>query len=187
MTAWDDDYFYLAIDVTDDVMRVGRLCYEQGLQVAFEVGGPASKDGGTSMAGMLQAKRSTDIGVSQLALVNMGLIPSQSGPNGAYCSTQLVDPHACCVDYELSQQDSGFVRRSNAAVLRNPITDLVAQERCRVRPVDRFGCEGLHRSPFRCFCLQFLAAPQDPLHHATNPDRILRRENSWIPARREKR
>ena len=77
--------------------------------------------------------------------------------------------------------------RISLAVLRNQITDLVAQARRRVRPVDRFGCEGLHRSPLRCFCLQFLAAPQDPLHHATNPDRILRRENSWIPARREKR
>ena len=114
MTAWDDDYFYLAIDVTDDVMRVGRLCYEQGLQVAFEVGGPASKDGGTSMAGMLQAKRSSDLSISRLNLINLGLQEGQASCTTAPGATG----RDCCVHYELNNGD-GWLQLGSVAVLRN--------------------------------------------------------------------
>ena len=46
MLKWDDKYLFLALDVTDDTHVGGDIgaCYKQGVQVAFEVGGPASVD-----------------------------------------------------------------------------------------------------------------------------------------------
>jgi len=116
MLAWDDqpgddDYLYLAAEVRDDTFQVSGSCYGNGLQVAFEVAGP---DKGVH-AGELQAERSADLGVSRLQLINAGLKVGQTA-----CSTELSDTEACCVDYELSQQEEGFFRRTKVAVLRNP-------------------------------------------------------------------
>ena len=61
--------------------------------------------------------------ISKLQLLNLGLRPSQVSPTGvAACSSELVDPLSCCIHYERSVQDGGFVERSKVAVLRNPTT-----------------------------------------------------------------
>ena len=124
MLAWDDTNLYLAAEITDDVLQVGETCYANGLQAAFEVGGPQSSSG----AGMLQAQRSTDSAVSRLQLINLGLKPNQVSPTGAVCSSELPDPLGCCVSYELSQSESGFARMTRAAVLRNPISKVTTFE-----------------------------------------------------------
>ena len=108
MLAWDDSYLYLAIEVIDDdqkqldddYTRPSGQCYNQGVQVAFEVGGDASIDReGNSLLGVLQAKRSADAAQSRIKLINLGLNPSQS-----YCERAPVDDmnadDDCCVNYE---------------------------------------------------------------------------------------
>ena len=62
---------------------------------------------------------------------------------------------------------------------------LFAQVRRGPGPIDGFGNEGLHCSPLRRLSLQFGAAPQDPLHRATNFDSVMPRDESQICARRE--
>ena len=126
MLSWDDDYLYLAAEVTDDVLQVGEegQCYANGLQAAFEVGGPKSSEG----EGMLQALRSKDLGESRLQLINLGLKNMQVQGAGAACSTEVIEPNDCCVHYELSQQQGGFARKTRAAVLRNPMTKVTTFE-----------------------------------------------------------
>ena len=143
MLAWDDTYLYLAAKVTDDVLQTSSVCYENGLQVAFEVGGP----GQGRQAGMLQAERSSDLDVSRLELINMALGAEQQS-----CNNLGTDARQCCLQYELSQQDGGFFRRTKLAVLRNPTartttyeaafhkTDLLGGDEARLR---RWG-QGLH-------------------------------------------
>jgi hypothetical protein len=61
--------------------------------------------------------------VSKLQLLNLGLRPAQVSQSGvAACSSSLVDPLSCCVHYERSVQDGGFVEKTQVAVLRNPVT-----------------------------------------------------------------
>ena len=103
----------------DDDLRVGNACYENGLQVAFEVGGDKSKK-----YGLLQAERKPfSSGISRLILINVGLRPGQTA-----CSTRLTDAEACCVHYELTPNEDGFFRRTQAAVLRNPLTSTTTFE-----------------------------------------------------------
>lgn len=111
MLAWDDTYLYLAATVTDDQLQTSDTCYKNGLQVAFEVGGP----GRGEMTGILQAEHSADLAISRLQLMNVGLKAGQSA-----CTTEGTDALACCVHYELTQQENWF-RRSKVAVLRNPM------------------------------------------------------------------
>lgn len=113
MTAWDEDYFYLAADVTDDLFKVGDVCYATGLQVGFEVGGPTSMKDGVSNQGMLQAERSDSLSISRMQLLNVGLKPSQSS-----CSTDSGEGRDCCIHYELTNGED-FMRKSKAAILRN--------------------------------------------------------------------
>jgi len=119
MLSWDSDYLYLAAKVTDDTLQTSSTCYENGLQVAFEVGGPAQGE----RAGMLQAERSSDLEVSRLELINMALGAEQHA-----CSTEGVGTRICCVHYELSQQVGGFFRRTKLAVLRNPMARTTTYE-----------------------------------------------------------
>ena len=85
MLKWDADYLYLALDVTDDSFTVGEpsprrhtYCWKTGLQIGFEVGGPAA-----STPGALQAERSTSLEVSRLDRINLGFFPGQTS-----CRTQ---------------------------------------------------------------------------------------------------
>ena len=109
-TLADEEFFYLAVDVTDDKMQVSTTCYKNGLQVAFERGGAAA-----SYA--LQAKRSTNPAESRLQLINIGLKAGQSS-----CSTDLPEWQACCITYENSGAEApgdGWIHQTKAAVLRN--------------------------------------------------------------------
>ena len=136
MLSWDDEFLYLAAEVSDDILQVGQTCFTNGLQAAFEVGGPESPDG----AGMLQRQRSKELDISRLNLLNVGLQPEQVSSTGAACSSDRPDPNGCCVHYELSQSEGGFAQSTKAAVLRNPnskktnfevafaITDLMGSE-----------------------------------------------------------
>ena len=119
MLAWDTTYFYLAAEVTDDVLQTSDQCFKNGMQVAFEVGGPGKGEG----KGMLQAERSADLAESRLELINLSLGGGQSA-----CTTTGTDAGMCCVDYELSQQDGGFYRRAKVAILRNPMTRTTTYE-----------------------------------------------------------
>lgn len=134
MLAWDSNYLYLAAKVTDDVLQTSGVCYENGLQVAFEVGGP---DRG-GMQGVLQAERSTDLGTSRLELVNFALGAEQTS-----CSTKGTDALMCCVDYELSQQSTGFFKRSEMAVIRNPMARTTTYEAAFDR-TDLMGADPSH-------------------------------------------
>ena len=75
--AWDDDFLYLAIDVTDDTFIVGEHCWECGVQVAFEVAGSAAG----AAAGVLQDKRSDDPAISREIDMSMGLKQKQTHLN----------------------------------------------------------------------------------------------------------
>jgi len=109
-----------------------------GLQVAFEVGGP----GEGTKAGMLQAKRSADLQTSRLELINMGLKAGQTA-----CSTNGTHgthgARECCVDYELSQQEGGFFRRAQLAVLRNPMARTTTYE-AAFNKTDLLGSDPAH-------------------------------------------
>jgi len=128
MMRWDDDFVYLAIDVTDDKLQVSSRCLDQGLQVAFEVAGPGV-DGGAEK-GALQDERSPVSDVSRLQLLNVGLKPGQTS-----CSTDLPFAQQCCVDYERTNNadiniegNDGWVRYTKVAVLRNENTKLTTFE-----------------------------------------------------------
>lgn len=83
MLAWDSTRLYLALDVADDQMRADQVCYKQGVQVGFEVGGENSQDAnGRNLTGVLQAKRSEDLKVSRLDLINVGF-PQSLDKDGA--------------------------------------------------------------------------------------------------------
>ena len=120
MLAWDSTFFYVAAEVTDDVLTAADSCYKNGLQAAFEVGGPMSPDG----HGLLQARRSHDLDISRLHLINMGLEAAQVGVTGAACSSMLADPLGCCFHFEKAQFGGGGAaeHRTSVAVLRNPMT-----------------------------------------------------------------
>jgi len=122
MMAWDEDYLYLAADVADDVSRVSGTCYQNGLQAAFEVGGADSYEGGQSMRGALQAKRSNDLAISRLTLINVG----QPWPYAQRSQCQTLagnsseDGRGCCVHYELNNGPGWSpLRLAEVAVLRN--------------------------------------------------------------------
>ena len=95
MIKWDTDSLYLALDVIDDKHMGGGACYKNGVQVAFEVGGPASKgqDGG-SLSGVLQAKRSTTSELSRLHLLNVGLGDAQNKCQCTNCARSAHTPAA---------------------------------------------------------------------------------------------
>jgi hypothetical protein len=98
--AWDSQFLYLAIDVTDDVFKVDGVCFKQGVQLAFEVGGAESQDAsGAFLTGVLQAKRSRSTLQSRLDLLNVGFKPGQqsclSDSQG-----QGAEDTQCCMDYE---------------------------------------------------------------------------------------
>jgi len=137
--AFDSDNLYLAVEVTDDMMDVGSLdaaCYKQGLQLGFEVGGAASLDAsGASLAGELQAKRSKDVKVSRLDLLNFGLAKGEAACRSAPAAAARASAAApaapaapgklkpCCVQYEANRNNDGWqaggvdaaVRRDEAA------------------------------------------------------------------------
>lgn len=122
--AWDDERFYLAADVTDELLVVPysppsgeSICWVGGMQVGFEVGGPSSKH-----EGELQGLRSDSLDQSRLRLLNAGLKHGQSS-----CSTDAPDYKACCVDYALGgtgadqreENAANWLRKAKVAVLRN--------------------------------------------------------------------
>ena len=121
MLAHDDDYLYLALEVTDDVFKVDASCYKQGVQIGFETGGRASQAAdGRSLAGELQAKRASSLAVSRLDLLNFGLKPGQRE-----CNTQpkpglgAGGPAECCVHYEANRNADGWSKLTAAAARRD--------------------------------------------------------------------
>jgi hypothetical protein len=128
MLAWNESKLFLAADVSDDTLRTNpgaTSCWENGLQVAFEVGGPRRGD----MAGVLQAERSADLDISRLELINIGLREHQTS-----CSTKLTEAVGCCVHYELSQQEhtsahpDGWFGRAEVAIMRYPLSKRTTYE-----------------------------------------------------------
>jgi len=135
MMAWDDTYLYLAAKVKDDVLQTSNTCYENGLQVAFEVGGEQA-----AQPGMLQAERSHELGKSRLQLMNMALSAGHTA-----CSTHGRHAPPCCVHYELSHQEEGFFRRAKLAVLRNPAANTTTYE-VAFHKTDLMGADASHLS-----------------------------------------
>ena len=136
--AWRDDAFLMAVEVTDDVFTVATTCYANGLQLAFEVGGP-----NTAAPGMLQALRSDKLELSMLDLINAGLTAIDTPGNvryPAFCSS-LGDTAAgqnypvgsadfvdqCCVHYEKNNA-GGFKKDSHIAVSRNKLSKKTTYE-----------------------------------------------------------
>ncbi|KAL1528381.1 hypothetical protein AB1Y20_009732 [Prymnesium parvum] len=128
MIAWDESYFYLAIEEVDDVFTVGEpgshwntYCWKTGLQLGFEVGGPNAQENGVSMTGVLQARRSSDLGISRLDLINLGLEPGHTScattPNMSQPSSST-GARDCCVEYVRSNA-GGFSELSKFAIIRN--------------------------------------------------------------------
>ena len=117
--AWDDDFLYLAIDVTDDTFIVGEHCWECGVQVAFEVAGSAAG----AAAGVLQDKRSDDPAISREIDMSMGLKQKQTQCRSPNADTRKVDgvDTECCVSYSTKVSGAGEwgLQLTKAAVLRN--------------------------------------------------------------------
>lgn len=115
MMAWDSSRLLLALDVVDDRFQVGPTCYQQGVQVGFEVVGPRGGPG-RPRQGTLQGERSDQLGISRLRLINVGLAQGQSS-----CSQQdRNSSRHCCVHHE---KDNGgadsWMQLTDVAVLRN--------------------------------------------------------------------
>ena len=117
--AWDDDFLYLAIDVTDNTFIVGEHCWECGVQVAFEVAGSAAG----AAAGVLQDKRSDDPAISREIDMSMGLKQKQTQCRSPNADTRKVDgvDTECCVSYSTKVSGAGEwgLQLTKAAVLRN--------------------------------------------------------------------
>ena len=115
----DDDFLYLAIDVTDDTFIVGEHCWECGVQVAFEVAGSAAG----AAAGVLQDKRSDDPAISREIDMSMGLKQKQTQCRSPNADTRKVDgvDTECCVSYSTKVSGAGEwgLQLTKAAVLRN--------------------------------------------------------------------
>ena len=85
--------------MVDDVVGAGGGCYENGVQAAFEVGGPS----GPSGVGMLQAQRSPSLDISRIQQLSLGLRPGNlDGAGGAFCDSRLTGDSQCCLSYERS-------------------------------------------------------------------------------------
>ena len=87
MLAWDGTYLYMAAKVTDDRLQTSNNCYENGLQMAFEVGGPEAKQ-----PFMLQAERSADLATSRLELINLALKAEETSCSSHGSDEQVAGP-----------------------------------------------------------------------------------------------
>ena len=118
MVQWDSTHLYIGLEIIDDAMpHSPSSCdeYTYSVQLGFEVGGPSAPAG----AGNLQAVRSSDLAVSRLTLINLGLGPSSSSAvdTSALCDSSS-PANSCCIDYERSQHIGGFAQRSRVVVRR---------------------------------------------------------------------
>jgi hypothetical protein len=132
MLRWDDDHLYIALEVIDDTFNVGvrdqthlrTYCWQTGLQLGFEVGGPSAPTGSAGGPGILQARRSDSLDISRLTLMNVGFHPGQTScltrPNMSAAGSAVRPDSArdCCIEYVLNQ-GGGWMRLSRAAMIRN--------------------------------------------------------------------
>ena len=99
-------------------MRVGRLCYEQGLQVAFEVGGRRRRTAARRWRGCCRrSARPTSRSRAE---------PDQPRPQEgrASCTTAPGATGRDCVRYELNNGD-GWLQLASVAVLRNEFATFI--------------------------------------------------------------
>mmetsp|Transcript_26808 Transcript_26808/g.63590 ORF Transcript_26808/g.63590 Transcript_26808/m.63590 type:complete len:333 (+) Transcript_26808:61-1059(+) len=128
MLKWDSSWLYFALTVKDEnfeAVTETNSCYDQGLQLAIEVGGYDSVDlNGRSAVGLIQAQRAHDTNVSRMVLINIG--PAQGS---GYCHCDgcpdvnfAPASSACCVHYEShgvsSPHGAKFEQRVKAAIRR---------------------------------------------------------------------
>jgi hypothetical protein len=123
MLAWNDAWFYIAIEARDDATVGGEVAppldargagctaYRTGLQLGFEVGGPAAP-----VPGLVQAARSADLAVSRMLHVGLGLRPGQESCDSARALDAGDNRTTCCVNHAAE----GRLSRTQTAVLRNP-------------------------------------------------------------------
>lgn len=128
MLRWDHSWLYIAVVVYDDIFELTHEingCYEAGIQLAIEVGGPEARNlDGESVLGLLQAQRSRDVGLSRLVLLNIGpaaqslFCSCEDCPNVEFSPSQ-----ACCVGYEnhgvASPLGEGFEYKIKTAIRRD--------------------------------------------------------------------
>lgn len=105
MLKWDHAWLYLAVVNHDDVFelsREGDACWRNGLQIAIEVGGEDSRGiDGRSSLGLVQALRSTDIALSRLVLLNVGIGDSTTSCSCDNCQdSDSVPTSGCCTHYQ---------------------------------------------------------------------------------------
>jgi hypothetical protein len=129
---WDPTWLYVAVEVTDDLWEdviESNGCYEHGLQLAIEVGGEnATRADGKSELGLVQARRSDNLGQSRMVMINVAMSAGVTSCACVDCDTSSNAPanDQCCVTYENHGAPSptagtSFLQRLSLGIVRDEV------------------------------------------------------------------